>query len=170
MTVAGWQAAVQDMTLAAVDTSRPQPGSPITTQTYSLIAGRVRKEVSDFATPNAENVRRLLQGVGFDPRPHWTWTQRAGRGRGVETLSPHDVEVRMRGWLRLRHDIAHGHAELSREDVLIAVRQNPQPAQGWSPNIRLVDAEACVTFFRRVARATAHALAHHLSIAPGDWV
>lgn len=107
LAVASWQALIQDFALASVDLSAPGPGSPLSRATYAVLAGRARKEVGDFATPNAENVRRLLIGAGFDPRAHWTWSQRGGQGRGMVTWSPTDAETRINEWLRVRHAIAH---------------------------------------------------------------
>lgn len=51
LAVASWQAVVQDYTLACVDLSAPAPGGPLSVASYAVLAGRVRKEVSDFATP-----------------------------------------------------------------------------------------------------------------------
>lgn len=169
VTVAAWQAVIQDMAIAAVDAGQPTAGSPMSRQTYEVISGRTRKEVNDFSTPNAENTRRLLQAAGFDPRPHWTWTQMGGRGVGRIVLQPHDIENRIRGWLSLRHDIAHGHDELTRVHVLEAVRQKVNPSAGWNPSIRLKDAESCMAFFRRVSALTARALGTHLDSPPGTW-
>lgn len=169
MTVAAWQAVIQDMVLAALDAGEPLPGSSMSTQTYAVVSGRNRREVNDFSTPNAENTRKLLQSAGFDPRPSWTWTQMGGRGVGRIVVTPHDVDSRMRDWLRLRHDIAHGHDQLTQVSVLEAVRQRPNPRAGWSPTIRLTDAEACMAFFRRVSSLTARALAAHLGASPGTW-
>ncbi len=163
LTVAGWQAVVQDCTLACVDMSAPAPGGPVSTATYALLAGRVRKEVADFSTPNAQNVRRLLLGAGFDPRPHWTWTQHSGQGQGMQTWHPQDVDRRIDEWLRLRHAIAHGHDALPQVEALQCVRLNANnpPAD---PTLRLVDAEQCLAFFRRVARLSGTALAAHLGV------
>lgn len=89
LAVASWQAVIQDYVHAILDLSRPSAGSTaITSATYSIMAGRAQTEVQAFATPNAQNCRRLLQGVGFDPRPHWTWRQRGGRGVGMVTATP----------------------------------------------------------------------------------
>lgn len=169
VTVAAWQAAVQDMTLAAIIAGQPDSSSPVSSQTYAVVIGRVKKDIGDFSTPNAENVRRLLLGVGFDPRPYWTWSQRGGQGVGMVQLQPIDIDKKIGDWLRLRHDIAHGHDQITHVDVLQAVRQKQNPAPEWSPTIRLVDAEACMTFFRRLCKLTANGLGEHLRQKPGDW-
>jgi len=85
-----------------------------------------------------------------------------GQGVGVITLRPRDIEQRLRDWLNLRHDIADGNDSLTRVHVLLAVREKKNPPDKWQPNIRLVDAEACMAFFRRVADLTAAGQAAHL--------
>lgn len=169
VTVAAWQAAVQDMVLAAIEAGAPGPGSPLTDQTYAILVGRVNESIGRFNTPNAENARALLRGIGFDPRPYWTWSQMGGQGVGVITLQSQDVERRMRDWLTLRHEIAHGNDKLSRVEVLLAVREKPNPPHDWQPTIRLVDAEACMAFFRRVADLTGNGLASHLGQERSRW-
>lgn len=169
VTVAAWQAVIQDMATAAIEAGSPAAGSSNSQQTYSVIAGRAKQEILSFSTPNSENSRKLLQGVGFDPWSLWTWKQMGGRGVGSITVRPYQVANQIRGWLRLRHDIAHGHSELSKVGVLRAVREHPSPPDGWSPQIRLVDAETCMTFFRRVSKLTGDGLARHLGQSPGHW-
>lgn|GEM_PF-1483417 len=163
LAVASWQTVLQDYALACVDISAPSPGSPLSPTTYAVLAGRVRKEVGDFATPNAENARRLLIGAGFDPRPHWTWVQPGGQGVGMVVWSPANAETRINDWLRVRHAIAHGHAELPQVQALQAVRLRRNPPA--DPSLRLVDAEQCLVFFRRLARLTGTGLAAHLGVA-----
>ena len=169
VTVATWQAAIQDMATAAIEAGQPQPGSPISPQTFAIIVGQAKQAIHNFSTPNAENTRKLFQGVGFDPRPLWTWSQMGGQGVGPVILQPADVEKVMREWLSLRHEIAHGHDKLSQVHVLKAVREKINPPASWAPAIRLVDAEACMTFFRRLCRLTGHALADHLGQPRGQW-
>lgn len=166
LTVATWQAAVQDMTLACLALSEPPSGDPFL-PAYRVIAGRVQMEVGAFSTPNAENSRKLLQGVGFDPRPHWTWTQRGGRGLGPVPIRPTDVDAKLNQWLRIRHAIAHGHEHLPSVDVLQAVRASGGPVA--DPALRLVDAEQCLAFFKRVVKGTGDALATHLSVTSAAW-
>ncbi len=166
LTVATWQAVVQDLALACLTLSEPPAGDPFL-PAYKVIAGRVNVEVGAFSTPNAENSRKLLQGVGFDPRPHWTWTQRGGGGLGPVTLRPADVDSKLNQWLRVRHALAHGHEHLPSVDVLQVVRTATGPVT--DPALRLVDAEQCLAFFRRLVRGTGDALATHLSVAPPAW-
>jgi len=163
LAVATWQAAIQDYTHACLDLSAPEPGGPLSPASYNVLAGRVRKEVADFSTPNAQNSRRLLIGAGFDPRPHWTWATWAGPVAGRVTLKPTAVEARIDGWLKVRHAIAHGHPALPQVEVLQAVRLNTgSPPE--SPPLRLVDAEQCVAFFRRITGLTGSGLAVHLGV------
>jgi hypothetical protein len=163
LAVASWQALVQDYATACIDLSAPAPGSPLSQQSYAVLAGRVRNEIGRFATPNAENTRQLLMGAGFDPRPHWKWQQRAGQGRGMEQWVPADADKRINDWLHVRHAIAHGHAQLPQVDALQAVRLATQPPVHLQ--LRLIDAEQCLAFFRRIAKLTGVALASHLNAA-----
>lgn len=163
LAVASWQSAIQDYTLSCVELSAPPPGSPLTPASYAVLAGRVKKEVGDFSTPSAENVRRLMVGAGFDPRPHWTWSQHAGQGQGMKVWTPADADKRINEWLQVRHAIAHGHYTLPSVDALQAIRRSPG-RQLADPQLRLVDAEQCLAFFRRLVHLTAGGLATHLSL------
>jgi hypothetical protein len=167
LVVAAWQALVQDIALAALDHGAPAAGSPLSKGSYALLSGRLKKEVGDFSTPNAENTRRLLLAAGFDPRPHWTWSQRGGRGLGVVAWTPQDVDTRMNEWLRVRHAIAHGHAVIPHVDALQAIRGVPNPPA--QPVIRLVDAEDCLRFFRRIGRLSVFGMANDLGVARPSW-
>lgn len=164
LAVASWQTVTQDLTLAALAAGAPSSQGPISPQTYAAVTGPVKQQVGAFATPNASNVRRLMQGAGFDPRPYWTWRQMGGRGVGMVTWSPSMAEERIDEWLKVRHAIAHGHPELPRVRALTVVREHG--TNGVSdPTLRLVDAEQCLAFFRRLTRLTAAGLANHLGVA-----
>lgn len=166
ITVATWQAAVEDMTLACLAMSEPLPGDPFL-PAYKVIAGRVKAEVSSFSTPNAENSRKLLQGVGFDPRPQWTWSQMGGRGIGPITIRPTEVDSKINAWLKIRHAIAHGDEHLPALDVLQAVRSSKTPPA--DPPLRLVDAKQCLALFKRLAKLSGDGLALHLSVPAATW-
>jgi hypothetical protein len=166
--VASWQAVVQDLALACIDLSAPGADNPTMLSTYHAITGSVRNAVGDFSTPNAENTRRLLRSAGYDPWPSWTWSQHAGRGMGIKVWTPPLAATRLREWLNVRHAIAHGHSELPAVDALGAVRERPgNPPK--DPTLRLVDAEQCLAFFRRMARLTGAGLATHLGVPPPVW-
>jgi len=162
--VASWQAVIQDYTLACVDLSAPAPTGPLSPLTYNVLAGRVRQEVGAFSTPNAQNVRKLLIGAGFDPRPYWTWTQSAGQGQGMKTWKPGDADDRIDEWLKVRHAIAHGHDVLPHVLALASVRERPKHQPLANPTLRLADAEQCLAFFRRLTRLTGAGLAIHLGV------
>jgi hypothetical protein len=81
---------------------------------------------------------------------------------GFRQWSPHDTEVRLDEWLKVRHAIAHGHSVLPQVQALQVVRgRTPPPAD---PTIRLVDAEQCLAFLRRLGRLTVDGLASHLAV------
>lgn len=166
ISVASWQAAIQDLTLANLDLRTPPPTDPIA-KSYQTVANRTRTEVESFSTPNAKNARRLLRASGFDPKPHWSWSQPGGRGRPWVTLTPKDIDDRIDDWLKVRHAIAHGHEALPAVHVLQQVRASPTPIH--EPSLRLGDAEACGALFTRLLQIASDALAGELATTPPSW-
>lgn len=175
LAVAAWQTVVQDLITAALDHLHPAGGGGV----GNLLRGQALKAVSDFSTPDAEKSRNLLKLVDFDPYPLWTWTQAGGRGVGMVVITPSDAAAATNDWLRLRHDIAHGHPYLTAVEVLEHVRQaiarwqvsHPVASHrdalnhfrslpGFQPSLRLKDATSCMKHFRRLARLTARGLAN----------
>jgi len=59
LAVASWQAVVQDYALVCIDLSAPAPGGPLSPASYAVLAGRVRNDIGAFATPNAQNTRKV---------------------------------------------------------------------------------------------------------------
>jgi hypothetical protein len=161
--VACWQAVVQDMALFMLDRGMPDPSDP-NYPFARLIRGQVMGNVTRFSTPNAQNSRTLLQQVGFDPHPYWSWSTRDVGGHRV-TLKPAQVEEQLRDWLQVRHAIAHGDV-MPEVNVLQAVRLKVVKQQrsftAVGPTIRLVDAKQCVTFVRKLTEATLEGLESEL--------
>lgn len=155
LAIAGWQGVAEDLARCSLEARMPSSDDPQHAMA-SLLAGQANKVIGDLNTPNAENVRRMLQVTGIDPRPAWTWPRR-GRHGGRRT--PTEVETELREWLKIRHAVAHGHGEYPRVEVLESVRQ------GTTPTVRLRDAQACVRFVRDLTQNTADALAHDLGVA-----
>jgi hypothetical protein len=115
-----------------------------------------------------------MRSAGFDPYPFWTWSQSAGAQQPAKTITPSSASTTMNMWLKVRHLVAHGQA-IEQIKVLHAVQEKEAalaPAalpQGWSPTIRLTDAERCIAFFRRTTRLTSNALASHLAVPAPAW-
>jgi len=183
LAVAAWQTVVQDLTTAALDAAQPAGGTGV----GRLLRGSVAQAVGGFSTPTAHKTRELMKLVDFDPYQSWTWSQMGGRGVGPMMVAPAQAAVITDDWIRLRHDIAHGHASLTVVDVLESVRlaakswQAKHPtANGaqaishlksvaqFEPTLRLVDATRCVTHFRRMARLTAVGL-QNTGVGPQVW-
>ncbi|THE08267.1 hypothetical protein E1I21_03785 [Microbacterium oleivorans] len=162
LAVAAWQAAVEDMTTAILDTARPRGPAPIDIARYDAAVGPARRAIKDFATPNARNTRRLMDSAGFDPQSHWTFTHAGGRGKPSVVWTPTMVEARLDEWLQVRHALAHGHDLLPAVDALLTVRLKKTKGAPW---LELEDAEQCVAFLNRLVRLTAGAAAVHLGTA-----
>lgn len=142
LTVAAWQAYVQDAARAALNRIRPPKGTP--QGAYPVLRGQVLSSVGSFATPNAENTRVLLLHVGFDPWPSWAWRE------GSISLTDLEVRERLNHWLKVRHSIAHGD-DLPRVPVLAKTNDG-------TSTLRLRNARACVRFFERLTEATTSGL------------
>ncbi|WP_430787186.1 hypothetical protein [Actinoplanes sp. G11-F43] len=128
------------------------------------------KSLELFSTPGPAQSLALWNRAGFNPRPHWTWKQRGGRGNGPVLIKPNHVEAVMQQWLRVRHDVAHGHATITAARVLGAVRDpGASAATQAAPTIRLTDAIDCMHFFRSVVKVTADAGAQYVGAAPPSW-
>jgi hypothetical protein len=142
LTVAAWQAFVEDLAVAILRTVEPPAGDP-TRSAWVLVNALTRGAAGRYNTPNVFNTRSLLASVGFDPEPSWSW------GFGHGRSGPSDVARRIDQWLEVRHSIAHG-GELPQVGVL-------SRTSGGEPTLRLVDAERCRDLFVRAAHASAAA-------------
>lgn len=140
LSVAAWQAYVQDLTaeaLRAFDVPAGQHGRAV----FLAVRADVKNAAHNFSTPNADNTRNLLLRLGFDPWSAWTWQE------GPQHVSANRARERMDQWLRVRHAIAHGHDELPDVPVLPALPSGHR-------TLRRDTAEACMNFFTRVVHVT----------------
>jgi hypothetical protein len=139
LTVAAWQAYIEDLARAIVRTIQPAQGA----QGYGLwqlVKAATESALGRFNTPNADNVKQFLSNVGFDPYPHWSW------GGGPSTVTPGAAAQRINDWLRVRHTVAHG-------DELPAVAVIDRTA-GGNPTLTRENAETCMQLFTRLAETT----------------
>jgi hypothetical protein len=150
LSVAAWQAYVQDVAKAALHHIRPAPGDP--QGGYPVLRGQVLSSVHRFATPNAENTRDLLLHVGFDPWPSWVWMQ------GPAKVTSTQARERLNRWIRVRNAIAHGD-DLPDEPVL-------SKTDSGAPSLRLRNARACISFFQHLAAASTDGLGDILPPRP----
>lgn len=174
LAVAAWQAFIQDIAQALCDKALAEL-KPVTTT--PLTVGAVEQWQVDFvaalrkfSTPAPDQLCTLLQRVGFNPRPSWTWTQRGGRGNGTVLVEPKHVAQVLEQWLKVRHAVAHGHSTLGSLPVLGAVRDPKSSAKAKAaPTLRLADAIDCTKFFRSVGWLTARAAAAHVQADSPTW-
>ena len=111
MTVAAWQAYIEKIvseTLDVVQADIADPGAvpPApnwASHSFQLRRSAIERQVKQFNTPNAVNVRDLLdEAFGFLPWPHWTWQQ------GPRQWNDSTTRKRTDDWVKIRHTIAHG--------------------------------------------------------------
>ena len=174
LAVAAWQAFVQDIAKALSDQALAELHLLQSARVLPAVVQHWKAEfdqaVHKFATPDPAKSRALWKHFGFDPRPKWTWQQRGGQGNKTVMVEPKHVDEVIEQWLRVRHAVAHGHANLPALPVLSAVRDpNASARAKTSPNLRLTDAIDCMCFFRSVARITADAAARHVQAAAPAW-
>lgn len=176
LAVAAWQAFVQDTAAALRDAALAQV--QLAPSDADLLRAAMKDWENDFnaglerfSTPGPDQCRTLLKRVGLDPYSDWTWKQVGGRGSQHVQVKPHHVAEVIRQWLRVRHDVAHGHATISSLPVLAAVRSPDSSAKAKAaPSLRLDDAVDCVGFFRSIVRLTAESAARHLGAPSPNWV
>jgi len=139
ITVAAWQADVEDLARGIVQTLKPAPGAP-GFGSWQLVKALTDGSLSRFNTPNSINTRNVLVNVGFDPTMHWTWTA------GPASFNSGHVSTLMDEWLRVRHSVAHG-ADLAAVSVV-------DRTSGGQATLTRRNAETCMSFFSRVVALT----------------
>jgi hypothetical protein len=175
LAVAAWQAFVQDAAKALRDAALDElqadaPNSGLVQAAMHQWKIDFNGAVEKFSTPGPDQTVTLLKRAGFDPKPSWTWSQRGGQGKQDVLVEPEHVAKVIKQWLRVRHDVAHGHSTIHSLPILGAVRDRSSSAAAKAaPTLRLDDAEDCVKFFRSVVRLTAEAGAGHLGAPTPTW-
>jgi hypothetical protein len=145
LTVAAWQAYVDDTTRAVLGTIKPPAGHPGMVD-WNLIKANATTALGRFNTANSFNSLALFSRVGFDPLSSWTFRiPRLGGAR--KTYVPADAQDEIDQWLGIRHAIAHG-SDLPSARVITGTS-----ARGAT--LRLHDARNCIGSFSAVVGATA---------------
>lgn len=142
LTVAAWQAFIQDLTeaiLAHLEIPHGHEGHGL----YRVVKVAAKNSLRRFNTPNAKNSLNLLADVGFDPTTNWLFVM----GNPPASYGISDIRAEIDGWLEVRHKIAHG-ARLP-ASRLVSGRTN------GGPTLHRSDAEQCIEFFEAVVTATA---------------
>lgn len=157
LTVAAWQAYIEKVLTEALlhienNVIAPVEGVPPpswATGSFLVRKAGIKKSISDFNTPNAENVRRLFKdSLDFDPWPSWTWHV------GRRNWNSHTVRARTNDWLRIRHSIVHG---FSLPDDMEWIQGDDGTAR---LTLRLL--RECLKHFRFLASKTDEAFSIHL--------
>jgi hypothetical protein len=150
LTVAAWQAWVETYVSTALAGMNVPPANRPADAEYQRLLNTTgplielaAREVGRFSTPDAGEVCRLLRLLGDDPRPRWSLPVGGGR------RTSDDVVVRLNGWVKVRHAIAHGHRHLPTVEVLGRTK-------GGHGSLTYRHAAQCTTFFRELAFATGH--------------
>ena len=144
LTVAAWQAYVEDLLEAALTALNP-PTSDGSLPSYKVMKSTAPNVRHNFSTPNAENTRNLLMTLGYDPWLAWAWSQTNGSTQLAQTV--------MNQWLKVRHAIAHGD---SPPDVNVLTT-----TQAGNKSLRRANAEECIDFFVAiVAQTNGPAISH----------
>ena len=149
MTVAAWQAYVEELARTLFEAIRPPANDP-SYAAYRVHRAQGLSRLGRFNTPNAYNTRQLLLEAGFDVNGYWTWTV------GREHLTVSDVQSRLDDWLAVRHRIAHG-ADLPSVDILASRSDGTR-------TLHLRNAEACIRFFERLVLCTSDGARTEFSI------
>jgi hypothetical protein len=146
LTVAAWQAFVQDITMAVLAEIEIPHGQPGHGQ-FRVIKIAAKNSIRRFNTPNAKNSLDLMLDVGFDPTTAWSFVI----GSPPRTYKLQRIRKEIDGWLEVRHKIAHG-APLPESDLV-----SGRTKAGAS--LHRYDAERCIAFFEALVDVTREAAA-----------
>lgn len=116
LTVAAWQAFVEDIAravLRATVKSAGSQGSKLETLTTASLEDSIRR----FNTPNMDNTRDLFKSVGFDLGTSWTLPYQGS------SLLAAEAGTLVNTWLQVRHSVAHG-VPFHQNDKLMKLRNS----------------------------------------------
>lgn len=153
LTVAAWQAYVEDLARAALGILAPTPQTLL----YQLIRADTLNAIRRFNTPNSRNTIDLLIRTGFDPSVLWAFLTRWPWARLTtgeifyqqKTWTSAQAIEELDIWLQVRHRIAHG-----RDLDDPGIRRILSGTASGKPSLRKVDAERCIAFMEALAKAT----------------
>ena len=155
LTVAAWESYVEAVIREAFVAISPPAGAPAhAVCVHRLAQVTANKQAADLNTPNAENIRRIMQDtVGFDPWSAWSWS--APRRRWASN----QIVERLNSWLKIRHTVAHG-SDLPQFNWI----RSPQGRY----RLNLVLLRECRSFFNHLVEQTDAGLGRFLAMAyPG---
>ena len=93
--VAGWEAYLEDVTRQSIALLR-DPSNLRVSSLIQVLEPHALRAIEKFNTPNHEQSRNLLLNyLGYDPWPDWTWPQRS--------MGSPQVQLRLNEILRVRH-------------------------------------------------------------------
>ena len=157
LTVAAWQTYVEKVILEGFSRVRDQATAPVggvlpppwAVSGIGLRGAVIKKSVSDFNTPNSENVQRILcEAFDFDPWPNWKWHA------GPRKWNSNKVCKRTNEWIKIRHSIVHS--------VKLPEEYDWIKANNGSPRLTLVLLKDCRRHFQFLASVTDVAFWRHL--------
>ena len=152
MSIGAWESYVENVLQETIHVLSSQlqgpgggPAPPWAQLTFAAAMRSVQNKISQFNTPNAENVKRLFEeGIGFNPWPHWSWLEKRRQ------WNQREMQVRLNDWLKIRHGIAHG-AGLPANIAWIKDKNG-------NPRLNKNLLKECRSFVARLARQTDDAM------------
>ena len=165
MMVAAWESYIERVVLEALDLMEadicgsigglPAQLAPAWARhAFALRKAEIAQMVKKFNTPNAVNVRDLLErSLEFSPWSHWGWRT------GPRQWNDREMRKRLDAWILIRHSVAHGFPFPNNVDWLKDARGRPR--------LTLSLLRECRKFFKHLVAQTDHSLSANLSAHHG---
>jgi len=160
MTVAAWQAFIEDLALAIFDDTAAASNAA-NTPLLRLSRRLYADQLTTFNTPNSDNTRSLFAAAGFELGKGWAVNV---NGPPQQTFTASQANTVLDRWVQVRHCVAHGfpleeNAKLKNQPKSgkLRVITGKAPAgkgkSGMAVNRK--DAHACVHFFKALGETMA---------------